>query len=176
MEYILGGVRRKLDAGTIRRIANQSVPGPVDGRHKYYVNVEGHRYPVKQLFGLAARITSSEFITQDAIRVLTKLGFTVEEFARPSVSEMEAPNEASPSNYADPEAGQSVSFVVSLEPDEDGYILASCSQLPGCHSQGRSRQEALRNIEEAIHGYLASMKHHGEAIPRVDWDLVKVRV
>jgi len=67
------------------------------------------------------------------------------------------------------------SFAVSLETDEDGYVVASCLQLPGCHSQGRSRQEAIENIEEAIRGYIASMKRHGEEMPVIDWELVKVK-
>lgn len=60
------------------------------------------------------------------------------------------------------------SFAVSLEQDEEGFIIASCPQLPGCHSQGRSREEAVRNIEEAIKGYVASMKRHGEEVPVAD--------
>ena len=67
-------------------------------------------------------------------------------------------------------------FAVSLESDEDGLIVASCPQLPGCHSQGRSRREAVRNIWEAIQGHIASMKNQGEEIPKADWELVKVDV
>jgi len=37
--------------------------------------------------------------------------------------------------------------------------------LPGCISQGRTRQEALANITEAIEGYLESLQKHGEPIP-----------
>ena len=66
------------------------------------------------------------------------------------------------------------SFAVSLKQDEDGLITASCPQLPGCHSQGHSREEAIRNIEEAIRGYAASMERHGEEIPSADWELVEV--
>ena len=74
------------------------------------------------------------------------------------------------------ETRQSLTFIVTLEPDEDGFIVASCPQLPGCHSQGRSRPEAIKNIGEAIQGYIASMKSHGEEIPKADWGLVKVDV
>ena len=34
--------------------------------------------------------------------------------------------------------------------DEDGYFVAHCPALPGCHSQGDTEQEALNNIKEAI--------------------------
>lgn len=56
-------------------------------------------------------------------------------------------------------------FVVTLEEDEDGYIVVSCPILPGCHSQGRSRTEAIANITEAIQAYIESMVKHGEPVP-----------
>jgi predicted RNase H-like HicB family nuclease len=34
-------------------------------------------------------------------------------------------------------------FAITLEKDEDGFIIASCPALPGCHSQGRTREEAI---------------------------------
>ena len=56
-------------------------------------------------------------------------------------------------------------FVITFEPDEDGYIVVSCPALPGCHSQGRTREEAIANIKEAIRGYITSMRNHGEPVP-----------
>lgn len=56
-------------------------------------------------------------------------------------------------------------FVVTLEDGEDGYIVVSCPALPGCHSQGESKEEAIANIKEAIEGFIASMREQGEAIP-----------
>ncbi len=41
-------------------------------------------------------------------------------------------------------------FTVILEEGEDGYIIASCPSLPGCHTQGKTEPEALANIREAI--------------------------
>ena len=43
-------------------------------------------------------------------------------------------------------------FKVILFKDEDNYIVASCPALPGCASQGKTREEALANIKEAIYG------------------------
>ena len=52
-------------------------------------------------------------------------------------------------------------YRVILEPDLDaGGFVVSCPSLPGCHSQGESREEALRNIQDAIEGYLVSLKKH----------------
>lgn len=56
-------------------------------------------------------------------------------------------------------------FRVHIEPDEDGVFVAECPTLPGCVSQGTTRDEALRNIKDAIAGYLASLDKHGEAAP-----------
>lgn len=43
---------------------------------------------------------------------------------------------------------------VILERGEDGYFVAHCPSLKGCWSQGRTREEALRNIREAVELYL----------------------
>jgi len=47
----------------------------------------------------------------------------------------------------------------------DGMYVVEVPALPGCISQGRTRQEALANITEAIEGYLESLQKHGEPIP-----------
>jgi predicted RNase H-like HicB family nuclease len=45
-------------------------------------------------------------------------------------------------------------FQVILEPSEEGGLTALVPSLPGCISEGRTREEALRNIQEAIELYL----------------------
>jgi predicted RNase H-like HicB family nuclease len=67
-------------------------------------------------------------------------------------------------------------FAITLEQDEDGFIVASCPALSGCHSQGRTKEEAIANIKEAIRGYIASMRKHGEPIPVTDVEEVEVAV
>lgn len=56
-----------------------------------------------------------------------------------------------------------VKLPVVLETDEAGWVVASCPTLPGCHSQGRTRDEALANMREAVEGYLGSMGTYGDA-------------
>ena len=41
-------------------------------------------------------------------------------------------------------------FTVTLERGEDGWIVAECPSIPGCVSQGKTEDEALENIKEAI--------------------------
>jgi predicted RNase H-like HicB family nuclease len=59
----------------------------------------------------------------------------------------------------------SMKYRVVIEPDEDGVFVAECPALPGCISQGKTRAEALANIKDAMTGYLASLKKHGEPVP-----------
>jgi antitoxin HicB len=56
-------------------------------------------------------------------------------------------------------------FRILIEPDEDGVFVAECPSLPGCISQGNTREEALANIKDAMTGYLASLKKHNEPVP-----------
>jgi predicted RNase H-like HicB family nuclease len=41
-------------------------------------------------------------------------------------------------------------FNVTLDRDEDGAWIAECSSIPGCVSQGQTKEEALENIKDAI--------------------------
>ena len=66
-------------------------------------------------------------------------------------------------------------YRVIIEQDEDGMFIAEVPSLPGCISQGKTRQEALTNIKEAIDVYLESLKEHNEPIPpSIDEEIVEV--
>ena len=47
---------------------------------------------------------------------------------------------------------------VVIEKDESGYFVAEVPALPGCFSQGKTRQEAITNIKEAVEGWLEVME------------------
>jgi len=55
---------------------------------------------------------------------------------------------------------------VHIEQDEEGIFVAECHTLPGCISQGKTREEALTNIKDAIGGYVVSLKKHNEPYQR----------
>jgi predicted RNase H-like HicB family nuclease len=54
---------------------------------------------------------------------------------------------------------------VVIYPGEDGFWVAECPSLPGCISQGKTREEAVANIKEAIEGYVLSLKEDGLKVP-----------
>jgi predicted RNase H-like HicB family nuclease len=58
-----------------------------------------------------------------------------------------------------------VRLPVVLIHGEDGYIVAECPILPGCISQGKTRDEALANIKEAIELCLESREEEGWTLP-----------
>ena len=46
-----------------------------------------------------------------------------------------------------------MNFKIIIEKGEDGYFVAHCAGLKGCWSQGKTHEEALQNIKEAIELY-----------------------
>ena len=60
---------------------------------------------------------------------------------------------------------------VLLYPGEDGYFVVEVPSLSGCVSQGRTREEALANIEEAIALYVEVLEERGEVVPK---DVVEI--
>lgn len=52
-------------------------------------------------------------------------------------------------------------FLVTIERDEEGFFVVECPSLPGCVSQGKTEQEALENIKDAIRGCLEAREALG---------------
>jgi len=50
--------------------------------------------------------------------------------------------------------GKNLKLKIVLEKGMDGYIVAYCPALKGCVTQGRTEEEAIENIKEAIELYL----------------------
>ncbi len=50
-------------------------------------------------------------------------------------------------------------------PGEDGYWVVECPSLLGCISQGKTREEAIANIKEAINGYIAALEEDNLPVP-----------
>lgn len=60
---------------------------------------------------------------------------------------------------------------VHIKQDEAGYFVAEVPAFPGCISQGKTKDEAIKNIQEAVEGWLEVMeskfKYPGEGLIEV---------
>ncbi|MFL5735705.1 MAG: type II toxin-antitoxin system HicB family antitoxin [Chloroflexia bacterium] len=65
---------------------------------------------------------------------------------------------------------------VILYPGEDGYWIAECPSLPGCVSQGKTKEDAVTNIKEAIQGYIAALEEDGLPVPEERFETILVAV
>jgi predicted RNase H-like HicB family nuclease len=61
----------------------------------------------------------------------------------------------------------SFEIVIEKEPEDEGYFAYSPT-IPGCFSNGKSIEQAKRNIREAIAQHLESLRARGESIPQSD--------
>ena len=65
---------------------------------------------------------------------------------------------------------------IILYPGEDDFWVAECPSLPGCISQGQTREEAILNIREAIQGYIAALEEDGLQVPEERFQAILVAV
>jgi predicted RNase H-like HicB family nuclease len=59
----------------------------------------------------------------------------------------------------------SFQIVIEKEPEDAGY-LAYTPTLPGCFSNGKTIEEAKRNIREAVEQHVASLRAHAQPVPQ----------
>lgn len=65
---------------------------------------------------------------------------------------------------------------VIIYPGEDRFWVAECPSLPGCISQGESREDAITNIREAIEGYVLALQDDGLPVPEERFDALLLAV
>ena len=75
----------------------------------------------------------------------------------------------------EPNGGQTMRQVI-IYPGEDGYWVAECPSLPGCISQGKTKEEAITNIREAIQGYIAALEEDHLPVPEERFEALVVAV
>jgi antitoxin HicB len=56
-------------------------------------------------------------------------------------------------------------YTIILDPDPDGGFTVTVPALPGCVTEGDTREEAIANAREAILLYIESLVEDGEPIP-----------
>jgi predicted RNase H-like HicB family nuclease len=59
---------------------------------------------------------------------------------------------------------------------EDGYFVAECPSLPGCISQGKTREEAIENIREAIQLYIEVLELENQPVPEEKFETILMAV
>lgn len=65
---------------------------------------------------------------------------------------------------------------VVIYPGEDGYWVAECPSLPGCVSQGKTKEEATQNIKGAIRAYIRALEEDGLQVPEERFEVLVVAV
>ena len=65
---------------------------------------------------------------------------------------------------------------VVIYPGEDEYWVAECPSLPGCVSQGRTKEEAIANIREAIECYVKILQEDHLPVPPERFDTILLAV
>jgi predicted RNase H-like HicB family nuclease len=65
---------------------------------------------------------------------------------------------------------------VVVYPGEDGWWVSECPSLPGCVSQGKTKEEAIENIKGAIRVYVAALEEDHLAVPPDNFDALLVAV
>ncbi|MBF0457202.1 MAG: type II toxin-antitoxin system HicB family antitoxin [Nitrospirae bacterium] len=57
---------------------------------------------------------------------------------------------------------------------EDGYWIAECPSLPGCITQGKTKEEVIENIREAIDLYIETLIERNSAVPEDTLEVLQV--
>jgi len=65
---------------------------------------------------------------------------------------------------------------VIIYPGEDNYWVAECLSLPGCISQGKTKEEAIINIKEAIGLYIETLQDDGIQVPDEKFEILVLAV
>lgn len=65
---------------------------------------------------------------------------------------------------------------VVIYPGEDGYWVAECPSLPGCVTQGKTKEEAMQNAKDAIREYIAALEEDGRPVPQEHFEVLVVAV
>ena len=68
-----------------------------------------------------------------------------------------------------------LTLTIVFERDDSGWIVASVPEVPGAHSQGRTRDEARTNVIDALHGILElRFGRHTLSEPAPDWETLEL--
>jgi 5-methylcytosine-specific restriction protein B len=85
MEFTIGKRKVELSKERVVEALKGLQPEPFRGRARYYIELEGKKYPVKQVVVAVTGLSKESFATEQAVRVLKALGFKVKDLKRGSI-------------------------------------------------------------------------------------------
>lgn len=77
--FTIRGKKFNIKKEDIINAVKNADPDPFIGNRKYYVEINGIKYPIKQVISLVTGLPRVAFTAMDAYRILTKLGFEIKE-------------------------------------------------------------------------------------------------
>jgi len=82
MEFVIGKRKVELTKEKVVEVLRGLEPEPLRGRAKYYVELDGRKYPVKQVMATVTGLSKESLSTEQAVKVLKALGFDVKDLRR----------------------------------------------------------------------------------------------
>ncbi|MBF0539894.1 MAG: type II toxin-antitoxin system HicB family antitoxin [Nitrospirae bacterium] len=67
-------------------------------------------------------------------------------------------------------------FTILIEPCVEGGYFATCPALSGCHVEGETYEETIREMRSAINAFIDDYKQDGEAIPQDNLTITTLKV
>jgi hypothetical protein len=82
MEFVIGKRRVELSKEKVMEVLKGLEPEPLRGRARYYVELDGKKYPVKHVMVAVTGLSKESFSTEQAVKILKALGFEVEDLRK----------------------------------------------------------------------------------------------
>jgi hypothetical protein len=82
MEFVIGKRRVELSKEKVVEVLKGLEPEPLRGRARYYVELDGKKYPVKQVVATVTGLSKESLSTEQAVKVLKALGFEVKDLRK----------------------------------------------------------------------------------------------
>jgi 5-methylcytosine-specific restriction protein B len=82
VEFVVGKRKVELTKEKVVEALKDLQPEPLRGRARYYVELDGRKYPVKQVMAAVTGLSKESFSTEQAVKVLRALGFDVKDLRK----------------------------------------------------------------------------------------------
>ena len=129
-------------------------PDPIERRHFYVVILHGRVFPIRQPVALVTGLRRSDISTDEAHRVLKRLGFETAILQRPRRD----PPEPAP-------APEPPRHLLVIFESREGYEVASCPTLEECYAIAGTRRQAYTELRLEVYRTLEELRRDGEELP-----------